>query len=553
MSEAEQKLFNLIAALLGPEVKLSAAERKLLRLANKVSKTEIKKVRTAVLKGADPLGDMFSAARSAEVRRGNGATYTPQAIVNAMVDWSAKLQPAPVRIIDPGCGSGRYLMAAAKAFPKAKLIAIDIDPLAALMMRANAAILGFTDRLQVKLADYRDVSLPLVKGPTLFLGNPPYVRHHDIDATWKDWFAAAAKDMGFKASKLAGLHIHFFMKTRQVARPGDYGAFITAAEWMDVNYGSVLREMLANGLGGTAVHVIDPKAQPFTDALTTAAVTCFCVGQKTDYLTVKSVETLSDLAPLGEGRRVSWQEVAGAPKWSILASSHASPKHDGLTIGDLFRVHRGQVTGGNDVWIAGEEASGLPARFLIPAITRAKELMSARGELTSAAELKKVVDLPASLDGLSALEAKKVEKFLSWARRHGGDQSYIARHRKAWWAVGLKEPAPILCTYMARKPPTFVLNTAGARHLNIAHGLYPREPMSEWMFRAVIQCLMESSSLEGGRTYAGGLLKFEPKEVERIKLPRLDQLHEIAADLETRTTRGGRTHSARALPRAASL
>ena len=48
-----------------------------------------------------------------------------------------------------------------------------------------------------------------------------------------------------------------------VAKPGDFGAFITAAEWLDVNYGSLLRKMLADGLGGSAVHIIKPTAQPF--------------------------------------------------------------------------------------------------------------------------------------------------------------------------------------------------------------------------------------------------------------------------------------------------
>ena len=35
------------------------------------------------------------------------------------------------------------------------------------------------------------------------------------------------------------------------------------------------------------------------------------------------------------------------------------------------------------------------------------------------------------------------------------DQSHVARHRRAWWSVGLKAPAPILCTYVARRPPAF--------------------------------------------------------------------------------------------------
>ena len=31
--------------------------------------------------------------------------------------------------------------------------------------------------------------------------------------------------MALGASKLAGLHVHFFLKTRELARAGDFGAF----------------------------------------------------------------------------------------------------------------------------------------------------------------------------------------------------------------------------------------------------------------------------------------------------------------------------------------
>ena len=83
----------------------------------------------------------------------------------------------------------------------------------------------------------------------------------------------------------------------------------------------------------------------------------------------------------------------------------------------------------------------------------------------------------------------------------------------------LRAPAPILCTYMARRAPAFVRNLAGARHLNIAHGLYPREPLPEDMIEAVIDHLKATISTDSGRTYAGGLVKFEPKEVERLHIP----------------------------------
>jgi hypothetical protein len=121
-------------------------------------------------------------------------------------------------------------------------------------------------------------------------------------------------------------------------------------------------------------------------------------------------------------------------------------------------------------------------------------------------------------------ERAGVDRFLAWAREQGADRSYIARHRKAWWSVELKPPAPILCTYMARRPPAFVRNLCGARHINIAHGLYPREKLDDATLDALAAFLRENVAQTAGRTYAGGLTKFEPKELERIAVPRLEEL-----------------------------
>ena len=88
----------------------------------------------------------------------------------------------PTRIVDTRTGSGRFLAAAADRFPQANLVAVESDPVAALMLRATAATRGFEERLSVKVADYRRIRLPGIEGRTLFIGNPPYVRHHDITA-----------------------------------------------------------------------------------------------------------------------------------------------------------------------------------------------------------------------------------------------------------------------------------------------------------------------------------------------------------------------------------
>jgi len=204
-----------------------------------------------------------------------------------------------------------------------------------------------------------------------------------------------------------------------------------------------------------------------------------------------------------------------------------------IELGELFRVHRGQVTGGNDVWIDSDAARDLPKRCKPFAVTSARELFTAGVELSSTNGLHRVIDLPAELDTLDADERKAVQRFLAWARRHGAHESYIATHRRAWWSVGLRAPAPILCTYMARRAPAFVRNLVKARHINIAHGLYPRDPLNDAALTAILSYLRRHMSTTGGRTYAGGLVKFEPRELERILLPRIEDIHGYLAESET--------------------
>ncbi len=456
---SEQTLVALCLALIGEQQTLSTAERKLAKTARGFSPApqNIEATRKAIARGADPLGEAFSSIRPANARRAAGAVYTPAPIVRSMMSWLAR-QGQPTRIVDAGAGSGRFILAAGEAFPDAKLIAVEMDPLAALMLRANFSARGWSDRVNLMVKDYREVRLPRCAGITAFIGNPPYVRHHGIDEHWKAWYASRFADFGIKASALAGLHLHFFLQTRLLAKAGDIGAFITSAEWMDVNYGSALRRLLVGELGGIALHVLEPTVEAFPGTATTAAITCFRVGETLEPIRVRAVGELKRLNNLRAGTDIPREQLRAAARWSPIIRPSGLPAADGLELGELFRVHRGQVTGANSIWIAGEHAVGLPDRVKLPAVTKARDLILAGAHLRSTDELRRVIDLPADLDDFTGDERRRIYDFLSWAQSHGADQSYIARHRKAWWSVGLKAPAPILCTYMARRPPQFTLN-----------------------------------------------------------------------------------------------
>jgi adenine-specific DNA-methyltransferase len=475
-------------------------------------------VQELVHKGRDPLGDAFCSLRPPEHRRRLGATYTPAAIVESMLDWAVS-QIQPERIIDPGTGSGRFLLAAARRFPKAKIIGLEIDPLPACLARANIAAAGLQNRAEVILGDFRSYRPPPISGPTLYVGNPPYVRHHLIEPKWKDWLTQEGNKLGARTSQLAGLHAYFFLATVQTAARGDCGAFITAAEWLDVNYGSVIRDLFLGGLGGQRIIVIEPTALPFPDAATTAAVTCFKIGAKPKSIQMNRVMTIAELDERKSQREIRRERLEAEPRWSHLTRTARKIPEGYVELGELCRVHRGQVTGANRVWIAGPHSAGLPPSVLFPTVTKAMELFRAGDVLADNSLLRCVIDIPVDLSTFAPSDRRRIEHFLTYARDAGAHLGYVASNRKAWWSVGLRTPAPILATYMARRPPAFVHNLASARHINIAHGLYPREPMSGTTLKKLAKFLSDSTCLTEGRTYAGGLTKFEPREMERLLVP----------------------------------
>jgi hypothetical protein len=526
--KTERDLIALAVALGARDVPgWSPAEDALTADLPPIRRSIVRSARRRIARGRDPLGEAFCMLRSPEQRRPIGATYTPRKIVISMFKWALSLRRRPTRIVDPGVGSGRFLVAAGRRFTGTSLLGIELDPLAALLARGHLAAAGLTKRARVVVADYRSYPLPDHDGRTLYLGNPPYVRHHLIEPAWKDWLARTARGLELEASQLAGLHVYFFLRTVGVAKPGDFGAFITAAEWLDVNYGRVLRDLFLGPLGGRSITLLEPTARPFADAATTATITCFDLGARPTSIRLRRVEDLDDLGALEEsGRLIRRERLETANRWTPLTRPQKKTPEGFIELGELCRVHRGQVTGANRIWIAGEHSAGLPASVLFASVTKARELFKANGVLTDTTPLRRVIDLPPDLDRLSNDERLAVDAFLKEAKSLGADQGYIAQNRRAWWAVGLREPAPILATYMARRPPAFVRNLADARHINIAHGLYPRQKLAAAALNTLATYLSQHVATSAGRTYAGGLTKFEPREMERLLVPDLPQLNQ---------------------------
>jgi adenine-specific DNA-methyltransferase len=300
--------------------------------------------------------------------------------------------------------------------------------------------------------------------------------------------------------------VYFLLRALELAAPGGRVAFVTGAEWLEASYGAPLRRFLVERGFLRAVLVAAPEADVFAGVLSTAAVllleTSFAPGAVAHAVGLSVDALVAVTAAGGEGAP---RVALGDGRWTAAASTVV----DGPRLGDRFRVRRGVATGANDFFVldaARARELGIPARHLVPCVAGPRDL-SPRLLLRVA----------------PGRPGRAVERYLAEGEAMGLPARYLCRTRDPWYRVEEVAPAPLLLGYMARSGIRVVDNRAGAVHLNLLHGIYPR-PGTPRRLVAELRRYLESpagqeAARASARRYAGGLMKLEPRDVERICVP----------------------------------
>lgn len=226
------------------------------------------------------LGTLYTAAMAPADRSLRGAYYTPPALVQRLLATAETegVQWGAVRVIDPSCGSGAFLVPVAErmaaalkgASPKdvlatiaQRLMGMELDPVAAWLAQValEAAVLPLivASNARLPLCVRADDALAAPCGADfdLVVGNPPYGRVA-LTPAQREQFSRSL----FGHANLYGVFTDLALRH---ARPGGLVAYVTPTSFLGGQYFKALRRLLAAEAPPLSLDVVEARTGVFDD------------------------------------------------------------------------------------------------------------------------------------------------------------------------------------------------------------------------------------------------------------------------------------------------
>lgn len=481
----------------------------------------------AVLSGVDP-------------RKARGAYFTPPVLAEFLTQWAIAQNPN-ARLLDPSCGEGVFLLAAARELIRLgttpeqleeRLCGVEIHP---------ESLERTTALLQAEALDAQLIASDILKvvPPTqLFshhprydavVGNPPYVRYQQQSDAGRKAAAEAALREGVRLSGLSSTWAPILVHAAAFLAPEGRLAMVLPAELLTVGYAEPVRRWLKNRFA--AVRLVLFETLQFDGALENVVLLLANGSGGCDSFSLYQVHSADDL------RGSSFNEFAYIPtdnqKWSDLLLSARQRRVFRRIASESFvdlstygTPELGTVTGANWFFALTDETRvrfNLRDDQVVPICPPGTRHL--RGLSFTSADWR--VQQGAG-DAVWLLHPDEADRSLNLARylkvglERSVQDAFKCQIREPWWRPPLVSAPDLFFTYMSHRYPRLIENKAKVSFLNSMHGL--RLKKGTGSARAALPLLaLNSVSMLGaelfGRSYGGGILKMEPREAASLPVP----------------------------------
>ena len=440
--------------------------------------------------------------------RENGIYYTPPDLAEYLV--KPLLTEYNASILDPAYGEGALLLAIervqqqALTHSKISLFGCDIKPVNGLLMHLPEA--------NLKKVNFFDFSVE--SKFDIVVTNPPYVRHHLLDAEDLKRYRKSFVDIEI-LKNTADLWAYFMIKSVLHLKPnGALGAILPWA-FLQADYAQPLRHWLFNHFKEIKLVALSNKYFKETDERI-ILIWLKGYGKICKKLEIGSAKDIEQPIEFGTLSHDNWNSnrVLYHGGEEIESTLSVLKRDYGFTsLGDHADVKIGIVTGADKFFIMSDEIAkknSIHGKNLIPILTTAK----------SFSEL--IKNGPRSLPRLIKINENHFEKYRSFLRKGISKNYHHRAHcklRSPWYAVRIGNTPDAFFPYRTSKFPYLLLNVHGIQCTNSVHRIYFKGKLTatekQWIQVSLLSQMGQLSLESNSKTYGRGFLKIEPTSLKK--------------------------------------
>lgn len=485
-------------------------------------------------------------------RRELGQFWTPTSIARFMADWS--ITRSDVRVLEPASGTGRMVFAITRRLlelgaPKNGLgnqvFTNEISALLRqLMLTVVEAAYGGTWP-HVDLSDFLVARNAKQQRFDAIVCNPPYTRHHHIPAATKASLRAKLQsDLGVDVSGFSSLFLYFYLHALTLLSEDGRMAFITPAELFDASYSKTLKVHLLSKVNLRAVIYFEGETLAFEGVDTSGVISLTeggpCDGKVIRFVALREWPGEATLLtalegpigeyPWGHVEERSRESLVGK-KWVRSSKIPTVSQQGTIALSEIAQVMRGVATGCNDFFTLTEEervSHNLSTTYLVPVLCKTRDatsLVLSAKDFTNLRTQGRKSWMFVCHKSPEQLAGTPEASYIAQGVSKGLDKGSLVSKRKHWFHNERRAIPLFVYTYMSRGNPRFILNEADAQTLNAFLHVLPKAGVitSDSVRDALAGILNSRFVLEQlpsvGRSYGGGTVKVEPRELDSLRLP----------------------------------
>ena len=470
-------------------------------------------------------------------RKMRGGYYTPPALADYLCRWAIR-SPSD-RVIEPSCGDGAFISAAAPLLEAhGSITAVEIVPEE--IEKARSAVNGALPPIDWRCASFFDAAPDLIRGPRYdaAIGNPPFIRFQYFDRHARDQAFRLIRSFGYRPNGLANAWAAFVQLTAELLRDGGRLAMVVPAELLQVQYAAELRRRLPKLFDDVFIVAFDELVFPdiqqevllllgegrSRDPNAYGRLHTGQVANGEELLTLaRKSNVTSHLPERHTHRDMKWTSLfLEDDEFHLLREAADDGRLDRL--GRLADVDVGIVTGRNSFFVVMREEAerlGLNGRA-VDVVGRTAALKSIRftGE-----DLRRYAESSRSkLIDLNGLErpsfSAELEEYVRLGEEQGVDRGYKCRIRNRWFDVPSVYVPDAFLFRQIHRAPLLVANRAGATSTDTIHRVRLAGGVDvDLLCVSMVNSLTFAWAEVCGRSYGGGVLELEPREAEQLLVP----------------------------------